>query len=408
MSEEICYAYRPAPCPAYDVEGTESWLSDLSAEGLFLSSDGFFCGIGIFERRAPHRLTYRLEAAERPAGVMGGDAPPADEIVDISASMGWQYISRRGNFYIYAAESPAVREPNTDPAVQAMALAHLSRRVRSSVVNLIVELLLWCVLFPFFRGGGQIFIAAINIGTWFWLWGHLLLAWFIIDSCRQGIYLRRLRKRLLADGYLDHAKDWRADAMRHYLFRMAKILAVAAWIIVLLVRLNHGILGTYEISIDDYEDDPPFATMIDLAPEGDYTRESMFGDMGNSVRVWSDWLAPVNYAWDEVAYIRDGEMTVLSGGLYIDYHETAAPWIAHALAKEYHRVERWELRGDYALLEVDLPDIDYAVAFLDSIHMPTVVLQKGTRIIHATFHQHSDAAEIPLAEWAARMAECLN
>lgn len=407
MSEEIRYAYRPAPCPAYDVEGTESWLSDLSAEGLFLSADGFFCGIGIFERREPRRLIYRLEAAERPAGVMGGDAPPDDEIVDISASMGWQYVSRRGNFCIYAAESPAVREPNTDPAVQAMALAQLSRRVRGTVIDIMVELLIWCFLFPFFRGGGQILIAAINMGTWFWLWGHLLLAWFIIDSCRRGFFLRRLRKRLLANGYLDHAKDWRKNALRHYLLRFAKILAVAAWIIVLLVRLNHGILGTHEISIDEYEADPPFATMIDLAPDGDYTRQSIFGDMGNSVRVWSDWLSPVNYAWDEVAYIRDGDTTILSGGLYIDYHETAAPWIAHILAKEYHRTERWDLHGDYALLEIDPPDADYAAAFLDSIHMPTVVLQKGKYIIHATFHQHSESFEIPLSDWIARMAECL-
>lgn len=407
MPDEIRYAYRPAPCPAYDVEGTESWLTDLAAEGLILASDGFFCGVGIFERREPQTVKYRLEAAERPASVLGGDAPPADEVVGISESLGWRYVTRRGDFYIYASSEPGAREMNTDPAVQALAMAEVSRRVRGSVIDIIVELLIWCVLFPLFRGNGRVLIAAVNIGTWFWLWGHLLVAWFIIDAFRRAFHLRRLRKRLIRDGWIDHAKDWRSTALRHHLCLAAKILLVAAWIIVLLVLLNHGILGTYEIPLADYTGDPPFATMADLAPEGEHTYKPMFKDIGNTVRVWSDWLAPVNYAWDEIAVISDADGIVLEGGLYIDYHEAAAPWIARTLAKEYHRAERWDLHGDYAPIEIALPDVDYAAAFYDSIRMPTVVLQKGNRVIHVTFHQHGDAS-MPMETWAARMAECLD
>lgn len=407
MSEEIRYAYRPVPCPAYDVEGTESWLTDLAAEGLILASDGFFCGIGIFERREPQQIKYRLEAAERRASVLGGDAPPDDEVVGISESLGWRYVTRRGDFYVYASAEQGAREMNTDPAVQALALAQVTRRVRGSVIDVIVELLIWCVLFPFFRGHGQFFITAVNIGTWFWLWGNLLILWFIVDAFRRAVHLKRLQKRLIRDGCIDHEKDWRSTALRHHLYRAAKILLVAAWIIVLLVLLNRGILGTYEIPLADYADDPPFATMADLAPEGEHTYDPMFKDIGNTVRVWSDWLAPVNYAWDEIATIKAGDSIILEGGLYIDYHETAAPWIARMLAKEYHRVEKYDLHGDYALLDIDLPDVDYAIAFYDSIRMPTVVLQKGNKVIHVTFHQHGDDT-MPMEEWAARMAECLD
>lgn len=407
MPEEIRYAYRLAPCPAYDVEGTESWLTDLAAEGLILAPDGFFCGFGIFERRAPQQIRYRLEAAERAADPLGDSTPPGDEAVAISESLGWRYVTRRGDFYVYASAQPGVRELNTDPAVQALALAQVTRRVRGSVIDVMVELLIWCVLFPFFRGHGQFLITAVSIGTWFWLWGHLLVAWFIVDAFRRAFHLRRLRKRLIRDGCIDHAKDWRAAALRHYLYRAAKIILVAAWIIVLLVLLNHGILGTYETPLADYTGDPPFATLADLAPEGEHTYKPMFDNIGNTVRVWSDWLAPVNYAWDEIAAISDGERVILEGGLYIDYHETAAPWIARVLAKEYHRTERWDLGGHYELLDVDLPDVDYAVAFSDSIHLPTVVMQKGKKVIHATFHQYGDGG-MPMEEWAACLAECLN
>ena len=47
-AEERKRAYRLAPCPAYDIEGTESWLEDMAEKGLVLSGDGFFCRGGVF------------------------------------------------------------------------------------------------------------------------------------------------------------------------------------------------------------------------------------------------------------------------------------------------------------------------------------------------------------------------
>ena len=45
---DIQYVYRPLPCPDYDVEGMESWLTDMAAEGLVLSPDGFFASFGFW------------------------------------------------------------------------------------------------------------------------------------------------------------------------------------------------------------------------------------------------------------------------------------------------------------------------------------------------------------------------
>ena len=43
---------RPVPCPDYDVEGMESWLTDMEARGLRLSREGFFAGVAICRRLA--------------------------------------------------------------------------------------------------------------------------------------------------------------------------------------------------------------------------------------------------------------------------------------------------------------------------------------------------------------------
>lgn len=57
------HCVRLPPCPAYDVEGTESWLESMAAEGWQLSEDGFVLGWAVFQRSEPVRLRCRLAAA---------------------------------------------------------------------------------------------------------------------------------------------------------------------------------------------------------------------------------------------------------------------------------------------------------------------------------------------------------
>ena len=110
------------PCPDYDVEGTECWLTDLAREGLLLKKDGLFAGVAVFERAVPQRVQYRLEAAQKDTGLLGDGYEPDPEQVELCAQYGWEYVARRGEFYIYRSHDPAARELNTDPAVQALAL----------------------------------------------------------------------------------------------------------------------------------------------------------------------------------------------------------------------------------------------------------------------------------------------
>ena len=63
-NEKKKYVYRLPPCPAYDVEGMESWLCALAWEGLLLRKDGFHAGVAVFEKAAPRQVKYRLEAAQ--------------------------------------------------------------------------------------------------------------------------------------------------------------------------------------------------------------------------------------------------------------------------------------------------------------------------------------------------------
>ena len=81
------------------------------------------------------------------------------------------------------------------------------------------------------------------------------------------------------------------------------------------------------------------------------------------------------------------------------------------MAAEYEQYDRFK-RGiwDRETLEyLDLPSaselgVETAVGYWNQIHFPTVVLQKGNQIIHATFYQVGEEA-LSLEEWVRSMAE---
>ena len=67
---EVKTVRRYPPCPDYDVEAMESWLSDMADQGLVLSRDGFFFGFGYFEKTEPKKMRYRLEGSKHTSGAL--------------------------------------------------------------------------------------------------------------------------------------------------------------------------------------------------------------------------------------------------------------------------------------------------------------------------------------------------
>jgi hypothetical protein len=85
MTNEIKYTHRIAPCPAYDVAGTEQWLTDMARRGLHLAPDGFALGIVSFERGEPREVRYRLEAIPK-QGFFDDSDRPDDEAVELAVA----------------------------------------------------------------------------------------------------------------------------------------------------------------------------------------------------------------------------------------------------------------------------------------------------------------------------------
>jgi len=152
--------------------------------------------------------------------------------------------------------------------------------------------------------------------------------------------------------------------------------------------------------------------MADLAGETGHYELEHYG-FSNTVEIRSDWLAPVNIDWNEIANVTLSDGRRIEGGLYVTYHEARSPAIARAIAEEYFRKDYYDqvfnmpYAHDFEPLELSPLNVEYATAYRNRVHHPTVVLQDGTRVLRAYWYQTSKD-KLTLDEWAAILARSIS
>ena len=401
MPNETLYAYRPVPCPSYDIEGLEGWLCDMSAHGLHLSSDGFFASFGIFERDSEKRYLYRLEAAPSRRKRSMEDASPDMEVCSVSAELGWEYTAQYGEFYIFRTAHTFTRELNTDPAVQAIALNNLVKRMRSHLLWTLGEIVFWIWYFT----RGVYFLYMSTMGVIYTVFITLLLLLLGVRSASRLIHLYRLRAKLSRGIMLDHTKNWRAHAARNYVIRAAITVSVITAVLVSMGKLGDIILNEGYIPLEEYKETPPFITMTDMYPGAGFEREEFI--IPNEMKKWSTLITPVNYDWQEYGSFTFDNGEKLCGSLHIYYHETVAPWIAHRIAKEYSVQGQNKNRKTYEPLPINLPFDGYAAAYRGNLHTPCLILQKNNTVLWIQFYPYGEN-RMEFDKWAFIFLESLS
>ena len=399
--QKVTKAWRLPPCPDYDIEGTESWLENMALEGLFLAENGFFGGIARFARQTPRPVRYRLAATPEAPSLLNDYDDPPEEQVELSAELGWDYVCRRGSFYIFRTADPDARELDTDPQVQALALRAVAKRERRKLFWMLLYPLLFTLPRRLLSGAAGILMSSIQLGTGFVLFSAGLLVWFILGNLVSIVQLEKLRRRLREQGSLDHRRDWKKSALVSRVIQVLKPLLLALWLLLFGLAWYRDATGFYETPLSDFGSSVPFATLADFSG-GDYRLEEHLAP--NTVKLWSDPLAPTNVKWKESAAITLPGGSTESCLYYAEYHQAANPWLARQLAEEYLRYDR---RGDYEALETPPVAADWCAAYLDDIHFPNLILQKGDQVLHVKLIQFGEEP-IPLEDWAGILAESLR
>ena len=103
--------HRLAPCPSYDVERMESWLTDMASQGWHLVKDSEFLGFFTFEEGTPKTIRYRLEPRPK---YSSDTLVPDEEAMALAEEFGWEFADSYRQFYIYRSTRSDARELNTD------------------------------------------------------------------------------------------------------------------------------------------------------------------------------------------------------------------------------------------------------------------------------------------------------
>lgn len=325
--KEVKYAHRLPPCPDYDIEGVESWLTDLAKEGLLLDKDTQFFGFFSFIRTTPRMVTYRLEPAVKSQSFWDGDpGKPKDEAQSLYAEMGWEYITRYGDFFIYRSYDPNARELHTDPEIQADALNMLRKRQRSALIFDILIIVLYCAIGVMRFPMGLIVAMGLVQTLCFYIFMLLMLLRPAVSVWK----LQKLRRKIMSGQSIHEKSDWRSSALKHRILR--HVPDILFTLVIGSMLLNAFVEESQEIKLADFSGDPPFVTIADLNPDGAYEMEGL--TYANRMRRWENWPFVDNWDWYEYGSIQLADGTTLSGPLDVKYHKTLSPVLAQQLARE--------------------------------------------------------------------------
>ncbi|MBQ3076864.1 MAG: DUF2812 domain-containing protein [Clostridia bacterium] len=408
--EKRRWIYRFPPCPWYDVEGVQSWLEEMAAEGFHLCKDGFWFGLVQFERGSPQQVRYRLQAAEKQVSMWNDDGGyPDDESRELTAEMGWQFVSSYGEFFIYRADSREAVELDTDPTVQALALEKVRGRQKSSVVSYA----LWFILYPLARLRFRWVSAWVSAGTPIFLgtvWLALSLFW---SQTRTLVRLSRLKKRLEAGEPLTRRSDWRSRATRHHFMRVFDLALLLLWIVLLLRAWSVDILQEDRIALEEYQGDLPFVTLEEFLPELEphfwqsdrdhtpYEERSTYNRYSNFLKDGSDPIAPrILYYTQSKRVTADGK-ELFDGYIRLEYTQMAFEFLAVRLEEEIY-----QNAADASYFSpLTCPPVEADSARMYSSIYPTLLIRRGRTVLQVQLRLERDGSPVPPEEWVPVFAD---
>ena len=403
MSEEtIKHVHRLCPCDPCNVEGIQSWLEDMAADGLFLAEDGVFCGVFSFERRSPRKVKYRLDVAQKrkPRFFDSGDELTEEEL-ELYRSMGWEYLLQYGDFRVYRSMEPNAPELNTESETHAITIGLLKQKYRSSFMSSVLYAVTILLLsngvlrYPYRETAtiGLLFTACT--------YGVLLLVWI---QCLLHLFrFRRYEKRLLSGDELNHRVDWKKTAPFNFSVRALPFLLCFGIAFGLFSALSHA---DSEVPHAEYAEEIPFAAIADVFPDGTITEDNDFLDYG-TVSTWSTAVSE-NYEWNESCYVTSSTGEKYYCILRLSYHETTAEWIARGLERDYYTYDAKRYHGK-RFEDLPAPKLD-----VDSVRVYTsygtlhVLMRDENRVVQAAVTISNQSNNNQWQLWAQAMAEKLR
>lgn len=385
------------PCHPYDVEGIESWLTDMAQKGYILKGQPMRFGCLYFEETEPQNISYRLEASPQGEGKWSDAGEPEESARELNEKYGWEFVVKCGAFYIYRSLKPHTRELNTDPEVQAYSLNILIKKKLKELIPIAIWILL---ILPEFIQKGTVAIVETLFISWIIYVFIILSSLFNIFS--EIIRIKKLQKTLKENGTLNHQKKIKNRA---FIYLTGKFLTI---VLLISALISVFVFLPPKIPTKGYDNNIPFATVEDLlyneTPKRNISvKEVTHTDFGQ----WRSLLSSKNIYWYEQINATDKNENEFSCFMTVDYHEMINESLARQVAEDYYRYDH--RKDDAQDMEISSSEADYVAAYTMPVKSVIVVIQKGNKVIHATVLRASSTEDTYayLESWAMTLANSI-
>lgn len=386
---------RHLPCHPYDVEGIESWLTDMAQKGYILKGQPMRFGCLYFEETEPQNISYRLEASPQGEGEWSDAGEPEESARELNEKYGWEFVVKCGAFYIYRSLKPHTRELNTDPEVQAYSLNILIKKKLKELIPIAIWILL---LLPEFIQKGTVAIVETLFISWIIYVFIILSSLFNIFS--EIIRIKKLQKTLKENGTLNHQKKIKNRA---FIYLTGKFLTI---VLLISALISVFVFLPPKIPTKGYDNNIPFATVEDLlyneTPKRNISvKEVTHTDFGQ----WRSLLSSKNIYWYEQINATDKNENEFSCFMTVDYHEMINESLARQVAEDYYRYDH--RKDDAQDMEISSSEADYVAAYTMPVKSVIVVIQKGNKVIHATFFRNPVMGNSYVESWMKTLADSI-
>lgn len=386
---------RHLPCHPYDVEGIESWLTDMAQKGYILKSQPMRFGCLYFEKTEPQNISYRLEASPEGEGEWSDAGEPEESARELNEKYGWEFVVKCGAFYIYRSLKPHTRELNTDPEVQAYSLNILIKKKLKELIPIAIWILL---LLPEFIQKGTVAIVETLFISWI-IYVFIILS-SLFNIFTEIIRIKKLQKTLKENGTLNHQKKIKNRAFIYLISKCLTIVLLISALISVFVFLPP------KIPTKGYDNNIPFATVEDLlyneTPEHDISvKEVTSTDFGQ----WRSLLSSKNIYWYEQIKATDRNENEFSCFMTVEYHEMINESLARQVAEDYYRYDH--RKDDAQDMEISSSEADYVAAYTMPVKSVNVIIQKGNKVIHATFFRNPVIGNAYVESWVKALADSI-
>lgn len=352
------------PCSLYKTEMLECWLDKMAEEGFLLEHEGFKNTYAKFTEAEKQKTYHRIWPKDSFNAYRDAN--------ELRKSYGFEFVASSFDFDIYRAADAEALKIYSDKGNDAYAGKAANRRIVFRIIEILILLILFILvlfLIPFI-------LVADKLGILMCL---IAISFFIGNLIKNIKSIRMLNKQKKRNGNNSAAEntDWKKATIRHQIPNITRIVVLCILFVLLILAETDSPVRT---SIPDDRSGIPFATVIDFTED-----KASYQNGKKIINYYEAWETPVakcNYDWNERAKIRTDDGYEINYSLTVDYHETAHPLLAKALARCYITEAK---TTPYAFSSSgDSPSFgfDYEAMYYSDAGDKNYIFQQGNRIIH--------------------------